>query len=361
MSKQTKRVTIKDVAIAASVGLGTASRVLNNSPHVSESVRHRVFAAIKDLNYRPDLVARSMRARTSKTLAFVVRDFTGSTLSALADAVQKEADDIDFSLYVASSYHDLKREIALIQSFKARRVDGIVMATSSETDKLLLHEIASSGLPFVLLDREVPADLDSVLVEHARGVALAVQHLVELGHERIAMVTGEADVHPTRNRIQGYRDGLTAAGIPFSSRYCRYGSFSVDYAYEQVKALLRLKRPPTAIIAGGTALLPGALGAIQELGLHIPRDVSLIGGADSDLARYMTPPLTVIRWDHEGLGRVAGRFLLNRWSDPRLPQQRHIFGTSLIVRASCAAPSTYNVQCDTQCRPSEDTRRAVFT
>ncbi|MGE0119896.1 MAG: LacI family DNA-binding transcriptional regulator [Dongiaceae bacterium] len=339
MAKQIRKATIKDVAVAAGVGWATVSRVLNDQPHVNDVIKQRVIDAINQLNYKPDLVARSMRARESKTLAFVVRDFTGPTLSALADAVQKEADDLGFSLYVASSYHDAKREIALIQSFKARRVDGIVMATSSETDKTLQHEIAGSGLPFVLLDREAPVNLDAVLVEHARGVEHAIRYLADMGHARIAMVTGEPDVYPTRDRIRGYREGLAAAGIAFGSRYCRHGSFSSDHAYEQVKSLLKLKQRPTAIIAGGTALLPGALHAIAEFGLRIPRDISLIAGADSDLARYVTPPVTVIRWDHEGFGRVAGRFLLNRLSDPRLAQQRQIFGTSLVVRGSCAPPA----------------------
>ena len=338
MDKPGRRATIKDVAVAAGVGLATVSRVLNNQPQVKEGVKERVIDAINYLNYKPDLVARSMRAKASKTLAFVVRDFTGPTLSALADAVQKEADDVGFSLYVASSYHDPKREVALIESFKARRVDGIVMATSSETNKVLQREIARSGIPFVLLDREVPDDLDSVLVEHARGVAQAVQYLAEFGHERIALVTGESDVYPTQSRIHGYREGLASLGISFISRYCRFGSFSSDHAYEEVKSLLKLKQRPTAIIAGGTALLPGALRAVTELGLRIPRDISLIGGADSDLACYMTPPVTVIRWDHEGLGRAAGRFLLNRLSNPWVARQRQFFGTSLLIRGSCASP-----------------------
>lgn len=338
MGKPQRRATIKDVAVVAGVGLGTVSRVLNNHPQVKEGIRKRVIHAIGHLNYKPDLVARSMRATASKTLAFVVRDFRGPTLGALADAVQKEADAAGFSLYVASSYHDPKREVALIESFKARRVDGIVMATSSETDETLRREIAGSGIPFVLLDREVPADLDSVLVEHARGVAQAVEYLAGLGHERIALVTGEQDVYPTQSRIRGYREGLASVGISFVSRYCRIGSYSAEHAYDEVRSLLKLKRLPTAIIAGGTGLLPGALRAVTELGLRVPRDISLIGGADSDLARYMTPAVTVIDWDHEGFGRIAGSFLINRLSNQAVARQRQFLGTRLLVRGSCAPP-----------------------
>jgi LacI family transcriptional regulator len=331
-------VTIKEVARAAGLGVGTVSRVLNNRPHVNEISRQRVLAAIEDLGYRPNLVARSMRAGESKTLAFVVRDFTGATLSALADAVQNEVDAQGFSLFVASSYHDPERELALVRRFKARRVDGLIMATSSESDKAFLKELRSDGPPFVLLDRAVPDELDAVQVDHADGVAQAVDYLAELGHRRIALVTGEPDVFPTTERLRGYREALKRRRIRFDPTLCRIGSFSLNFAYEQALELLKSEARPTAFIAGGTAMLPGVLRAARELDLGIPSDISLIGGTDSDLARFATPSVTVIRWDYEDLGRTAGQFLVNRLREPGHPRQRRLFPTTLIIRGSCAPP-----------------------
>ncbi|RYB01459.1 LacI family transcriptional regulator [Lichenibacterium ramalinae] len=338
MARGRDEVTIKDVARVAGLGLGTVSRVLNNKPHVNEKSRKRVLAAIEQLGYSPDLVARSMRAGESKTLAFVVRDFTGAILSALADAVQGEIDPLGFSLFVASSYHDPERELALIRRFKARRVDGLIIATSSEADPAVLSEFADGSMPLVLLDRELPEALDAVQVDHAGGAAQAVDHLVSLGHRRIALISGEPDVFPTTERVRGYREALARHGIRHRPALCRVGSFSVDFAYQQAFALLGSKQRPTAIVAGGTAMLPGVLRAAQELELVIPRDVSVVGGADGDLARYSTPPLTVVTWDYAELGRTAGRFLANRLEDPDGPRQRRLFPTRLVPRQSCAPP-----------------------
>ncbi len=336
--RATRQVTIKDVAREAGVGLGTVSRVINNNPDVNEASRDRVLAVIDRLGYRPDLVARSMRAGVSHTLAFIVRDFTGATLGALADAVQKEVDGFGFSLFVASSYHDPARELAMLQRFKARRVDGIIVATSSESEPVLVKELTRPGPPVVLLDRAAPAELDAVQTDHAGGIRAAVAYLTGLRHRRIALITGEPDVFPTRDRIRGFREATTAARLPEESTSCLTGSFGRDFAYQQTHRLLSGPRRPTAIIAGGTALLPGVLGAVQELGLQIPNDLSLIGGADSDLARFASPPITVIHWDIPSLASTAARLIISRLADGALPPRRHVFPMELIVRASCGPP-----------------------
>lgn len=338
MARQKDQFTIKDVAKAAGMGVGTVSRVLNDQPHVNSRSRQKVLDAIEKLGYQPDLLARSMRAGRSQTLAFVVRDFTGAALGTLADAVQNEADGLGFSLFVASSYHDPQRELALLQRFRARRVDGIVVATSSETNQAIAAELTTEGLPCVLLDRAAPAELDAVQADHCGGTKLAVGHLVELGHRRIALLTGEPDVSPTRERVRGYRDALAQAGLVADPALLSVGSFSVDFSYRETLRLLRAAPRPTAIIAGGTAMLPGVLRAVRELQLVIPRDISVIGGADNDLAQFVTPPVTVIRWDYDALGRTAGRFLVNRLNNPGHPRQFEMFPTELVVRESCAAP-----------------------
>ncbi len=332
------KLTIKDVAKAAGVGVGTVSRILNDRPYVNENARRRVLETIDQLGYRPNLVARSMRAGESKTIAFVVRDFTGAILSTLADAVQNEIDLLGFSLFVASSYHDVERELALVRRFKARRVDGLIMATSSESNQDYLVELTTNSPPCVLLDRNEPLEFDAVQADHAGGAELAVQHLAEFGHERIALISGEADVFPTEARIQGYRKALRRHKLQFNRSFCKIGSFSANFAYDQALEMLRQPMRPTAIIAGGTAMLAGVLRAIQESGLTIPRDISLIGGANSDLARFATPSITVVDWEYGALGRTAAQFLVNRLAEPGRPRQRQMFATSLIVRSSCATP-----------------------
>lgn len=342
MARARREVTIKDVAREAGVGLATVSRVINKQGDVNDACREKVLAVIDRLGYRPDLLARSMRAGHSQTLALIVRDFRGTTLSQLADSVQNEVDRVGFSLFVASSYHDPVRELAMLQRFKARRVDGLIVATSSETDPVLRTELVRPGPPVVLFDRATPETLDVVQADHASGTGAAVTHLVALGHRRISLITGEPDVFPTRERVRGWREALVQAGLEAEARLCRVGSFAVEFGREQTRELLCDPRPPTAIIAGGTALLPGVMHAAQELGRRIPDDVSLIGGADANLARFATPPVTVLSWDHDAMARTAARFIVSRLQDPSIEPRRRLFPVTLVVRGSTAMP--YRVQ-----------------
>lgn len=336
MARARREVTIKDVAREAGVGLATVSRVINKHGDVNVACREKVLAVIERLGYRPDLLARSMRAGQSQTLAFIVRDFRGATLSQLADAVQNEVDQFGFSLFVASSYHDPARELAILQRFKARRVDGIIVATSSETDRSLQAELVRPGPPVVLLDRATPERLDAVQADHAGGTGTAVEHLVTLGHRRIALITGQPDVFSNRARVRGWCEALARAGLKPDERLCRSGSFAREFGREQARELLSHAEPPTAIIAGGTGLLPGVMHAAQELGLRVPGHLSVIGGADSDLACFATPPITVLSWDHDAMARLAARFLITRLRDPAIEPRRRLFPVSLIVRGSTA-------------------------
>ncbi|MGE0797241.1 MAG: LacI family DNA-binding transcriptional regulator [Lautropia sp.] len=334
-----RKPTITDVARVAKVAVGTVSRVINGQPNVSEDKRLRVAAAITELGYRPDIVARSMRSNRTMTFGCVMRDFTVPVLAMFVDAMQREVDAFGFSLLVASSYHDLRREVALLAGFKQRRIDGLVIATSSETDPLLLETLAQADFPLVLIDRELPARADSVCVNHAAGTVQAVNYLLDIGHRRIAIISGEPDVHPTTSRLEAFASALRARGVAFQPDMARIGSFGTDAGYGETRRLLDGANRPTAVIAGGTALLPGVIRATRELGLTIPRDVSVIAGADSDVAQLAAPPFTVVRWSHDELGKAAGRFLIERRAQPMLPPQRMSVDAELVVRGSCAPPT----------------------
>ena len=335
----TRKTSILDVARQAGVSLGTASRVINQHPSVSQDKRARVLQAIDELGYVPDKVAQTMRSHRSMTFACVMRDFMVPVLSMFVDAMQREVDTYGFSLMVASSHHDGERELSLLQGFEQRRIDGLVIATSSEADPALLAAMKSVNFPIVLIDRDAPDDLDRVMINHARAMSDAVHHLASLGHRSIALITGDPGLHPTRHRLQGYRQGMRDCQLPVKAAWVRAVSFSGDVGYHETLRLLDSAHPPTAIIAGGSALLPGVLRAARERQLRIPQDLSVIAGADSDLALLSQPPITAIRWGHDELGRAAGRFLINRLHDPALAAQQHQVDAELVLRGSCAAPS----------------------
>lgn len=332
--------SIKEVAKLAQVGLGTVSRVINGGENVSNRTLSKVLAAIAELGYFPDTVAQSMRNNRTMTFACVVRDFTVPVLSLFVDAMQKTIDPAGFSLIVASSYHDLDRELSLIQRLQQRRIDGLVITTSSETSLPLLKLLESVNFPVVLMDREAPLGLDAVIVDHATGTKLAIDQLIAMGHKRIAFISGAQDLHPTKSRLKAYEDALRAAKIRKVPELIRTGSFGADAGYQQARELLALPVPPTALMAGGSAYLPGLIRAARERGLRIPQDLSIVVGAESDMAMLMEPAIATVRWDHDKLGQAAGRLLMERLADPGCEPIRLVFESEFVPGGSCAPPAT---------------------
>jgi LacI family transcriptional regulator, galactose operon repressor len=334
-----ERPTIKDVARKARVSLGTASRVINGNRSVRDEIRGRVEQAIVELGYRPDAVAQSMRRGATRTIGIVIRDIAVPVLASFVKSAQEVLREAGYTLIVASSEDRRERELDILNAFSRQRIDGLIITTASEHDSQLLKARESLGAPVVMLDREVPAAFDAVLVAHREGTRHAVEHLLELGHRRIALLTGSETVRPSMERVLGYQDAFKARGIDVDPDLIRTSSFSADSSYVETSALLGQSDPPTAIIAGGIAMLPGSLRAIRAHSLRIPGDISLIGTCDSDLAELATPAITLIHYDFAEIGRTAAQFVLDRIErDPERPPRRVKFATQLILRASCTPP-----------------------
>jgi LacI family transcriptional regulator len=331
--------TIRDVSLAANVAIGTVSRVLNGHKSVSDDVRKRVLRAIKRLKYQPDRVAQSMRLGVTRTIACATRDISMPGYGAIVNAAEEVLRSSGYTLLLATTDERKERELDLLRMFQQRRVDAIIMATSNEDDSELAKELRQLGIPIVLLDRESPRQLDAVTLDHRRGVRAAAEHLYGLGHTRVALLTGKPATRPGRERIAGFKEASARLGKHASHRIVRTGGFSAEFGFREASSLLSSPTRPTAIIAGGMAMLSGVLQAIRARGLVIPDDISVIAGADSDLAALATPAVTAIRWSGTDEGRMAVQILLNRLGGNRKgPVQRVMIPTELIVRASCAAP-----------------------
>jgi LacI family transcriptional regulator len=331
--------TIRDVARAANVAIGTVSRVLNGHKSVSDDVRRRVLRAIKKLNYEPDRVAQSMRLGKTKTVACATRDISMPGFGAIVNAAEEVLRSSGYTLLLATTDERKERELDLLRILQQRRVDAVIMTTSSEDDAELSKQIKQLEIPVVLLDRERPAELDAVTIDHRRGVRAATEHLHGLGHTRIALLTGRPSMRPARERIAGFKEALAQFGKQAKDGIVRTGGFSAEFGFREASSLLSSANRPTAIIAGGMAMLSGVLQAVRARGLSIPDDVSVIAGADSDLAALTTPAVTAIRWSGTDEGRMAVQLLLNRLGGNRDgPVQRVMLSTELIPRASCAPP-----------------------
>lgn len=333
------RPTIKDVARLANVSLGTASRVLNGRADVAPALRERVEHAISSLGYVPDTTAQTMRSGATRMVGVMVRNIIIPSLAGFVRGVEDELFAAGYVPLIACSDDRKDRELALLSLFSHRRMDGIIMLSASDVDPELVAARAGLAAPLVLFDRAAPLDRDAVLVAHREGMIEAVRHLYDLGHRRIALLTGSSDVFPAAERVRGYTEALAAAGIPADPELLVTRSFEDAAGEAELREMLGKLNRPTAVIVGGIAMLPGALRSIRAAGLAVPYDLSLIAATDSDLAALSQPPVTVVDWDYMAMGRTAARLLLERIAEPGLPPRQRVFATRLIKRGTCASPN----------------------
>ncbi|RYE50121.1 MAG: transcriptional regulator, partial [Hyphomicrobiales bacterium] len=244
-----------------------------------------------------------------------------------------------YVLLILCSTDSKEREVELLEVLRKRRVDGLILASSSERDADILEACERLDLPILLLDRAYPDDRDAVLVDHESGIREAMDHLLSLGHRRIGMVTGRPTVRPSRVRIDGYRAKLSEAGIGFDPNLVRMGGFDINSAFFEASALLSLRDRPTALIAGGIDMLGGVIRAIRAARLSVPKDISLIGSADTELSLFSTPPTNVICHDAAEQGRLSAQLILNRLTG-RSTSEPHklILSSQYVMRGSCGPP-----------------------
>lgn len=336
-----KKPTIRDIAHAASVSVGTVSRVINGHKSVSPENRRRVEAVIRNFGYRPHPIAQSMRTNSTKTIGSLARNLTFPMMVGFINSAEPILNKAGYVLVFANGNDSVEHELMIIEMFLRRRMDGLLMTLCDEGSPELRKALKAVNVPMVLLDREVDLDTDTVWIDHRGGSALATDYLLDLGHRRIALLAGSMIVRPARETESGFRGAYAARGLIPAERLIVRGDFMVASAYRSTADLLAMELPPTAIIIGGTMMLPGVLRAINEAHLHIPEDISIINGCDSDLAEFATPSITVIRKDFAGMGTAAAQLLLERLGEKQPKKSkphRIMLPAELIVRQSCAAP-----------------------
>ena len=333
-----KRPTVVDVASRAGVAVGTVSRVINHSEAVSPTTRDAVWRAIADLGFRPNNVARSMRTRVTRTIGFVVPDISNPLFSVIARAAEGTLQNMGYLLNLANSGDSVEREVKLISDFAERQCDGLIFVTNNESDVRMIEALRAVRLPLVALDRDINLHIDKVMTDHARGMRLAVNYLLELGHRRIALINASELIAPGRERLRGFREAHAEFGLRVDESLIRAGRLDQEFGATQLGALLDLRRPPTALIAGGNQILVGVLRALQLRELTVPRDLSLISCDDTAVTQVSSPPITVVDRDLAQIGRTAAQILIDRLSGQNPSQATRAFlPTELKIRASCTA------------------------
>ncbi len=340
-----KRVTMRQIAETAGVSRTTVSFVLNNVPgiNISDETRQRILETARQLSYIPDSAARSLASGRAGAVALVLRQSAHQVISDafLAPVVQGVAAAVkDYGCHVLiepldpadinGSYGDLVR---------SRRADGILMS-GPRLDDSELARIAAENIPVVMIGQLPGSNIPFVDIDNVQCARTAVEHLLSLGHRRIACITNAALAYTaSRDRLEGYRQAIEAAGISYTQSLVRYGDFTDESGERAMADLLERANPrPTAVFVASDVVALGALNAIRAAGLCIPDDIALVGFDDIPLAQYVDPPLTTIRQPAYAIGWGAGQMLARLIADRGDVQDTAILlDTELVVRKSCGA------------------------
>jgi len=337
--------TIQQLAKKSGVSVATVSRALNGSPEVSEATRERIVALAEELDYTPSAAARTLVSRRSHVVGVVLETGPGhpdlkhpffqEVLVGLKHGVGAQGYDL---LLFASEEpgNGFGGTHSYLRRAEHHGVDGaIVMGFDGDAE---IVKLAASGLPCVAVD----ADLDGprtgyVMSENREGAALAVRHLHEVGHERIATITGSLHTRPGSDRLDGYREEIERLGLEPRDEYVVEGDFYDESGYRGTRELLQLDEPPTALFAASDLMAAGALRAAIELGVTVPGGLAVVGFDDIGLASLIQPQLTTVRQDMHAIGEAAANGLARMIENPESAPARELVPTRLVVRASSGA------------------------
>lgn len=331
-------VTIRDVARQAGVGVGTVSRVLNESPLVSEETRRKVLTAIEELDFAPSPIARRLSRGKSMSIAVIAPFFTRRSYVERLQGIENVLSSQLYDLVLYNVETVARRDDCLRFVPRRERVDGLLILSLAPTDQEA-ESLVQTGVPTVLVDARHPR-LNSVQVDDVEGARSAINHLVELGHRRIAYVGERLDENefrfqPINDRYLGYRLALEAAGIPYLPDLHKQGEYGWDDARRMALELLRMDDPPTAIFGYSDTMAMGIMDAAQELGVDVPNDLSVVGYDDVEIAQYFQ--LTTIRQPLYETGSRGAERLLELISHSEVSSvESVILPTELVIRRTTA-------------------------
>ena len=328
--------TISDVAKRAGVSPVTVSRVINRADHVNPSTRKKVERAIKELGYVPNVVARSLRSKRTRTLGLLVPDITDWCWATVARGVEDSAQSRGYSLFLCNTDENPDKQRHYLDVVLGQRVDGVIIAPH-DSDADSLSDLRSQNMPLVVVDRRIQGwDVDTVCTDSASGSRALTRHLIELGHKRIAVLSGPPTTSTAQERVAGYCMALIEVGIPVDPRLIKHGEFRSVSGERLTHQLLDGGTNPTAVFAASNTMARGVMNALEKRGLRIPEDIALVCFDDVADASSFFPFLTVVVQPAYDMGTNAAQLLFSRLGSQSSRQPRHVvLPTRLVKRFSC--------------------------
>lgn len=332
--------SLRKVAKHANVSISTVSRVINNFPLVDPETRKRVEKAIRDLNYKPNRVAQRLRSKDARKglIGLVLPDIQNPFYVDVIRGVESYAYEHDYAVMIGNFGQDQERQKLYLDIFKSESVDGLIVAPSHGEDQQIIETI-ENGFHVVCIDRGLSeVDVDVVKVNNHKGAFSAVEYLIGLGHKRIAHIAGLSHIPTTVERVEGYMAAMAKHGVEVDPDLVRYSRSDYQSGADIMQELLDLESPPTAVFTANNLLTLGALKTINDNGLAIPRDISIVGFDDMYWSGSLNPPLTAVQQSGYDIGHKATELLLQRIGKSGGHSTNIIFETTLIERKSCQAP-----------------------
>ena len=331
-------ITITDIANKANVSRMTVSRVLNNSGPVAQETAEKIKSIMKELNYHPNLIARSLSSQRTLTIGVIIPkteklfldNYIAQILSGVTDIAQRS----NYRIMLIPVNHSKEEEGDYINFVRSKLFDGLILLKTKTNDPHL-SELARSGFPYILVNyRKFGDNFNFVDSENIKGAELAVEHLANKGHKKIAFVAGSMDEVNARDRLKGYKNILKKYGLPFRDDYIIYGDFNKETAFENSKKLLELQDRPTAIFCSDDYMALGVIEQIKKYNLSVPKDIAVVGFDNIEIGGFSKPALTTIKQPMYEIGKTSSEALLALIKKTKKSPIRIMLKTELIIRES---------------------------
>ncbi|MBZ9609629.1 LacI family transcriptional regulator [Clostridium estertheticum] len=307
-------VTISDIAQKSKVSHATVSRVLNNSGYVKDETRKKVQKVIKDLNYTPSAIARSLSKSKTNTIGVIVPDINNLFFGEIIKGVTEIADEHNLNIILCDTDENKDKELKAINVLRQQRIQGLLITPTFYKDSgnsENLNALKSLEIPIILIDGHVEyLDFSGVFIDHIKGAYAGTTTLIEAGHTKIAIITGNMNSRPAKERLLGYEKALEANNIPVAKEYIFYGDYKYETAYEITKQILKMDNRPTAIFVSSNTMILGCIKAFYEEKIDVPRDMAIIGFDKLDMLNIIGMNISFINGPSIELGRIGMRMLL---------------------------------------------------
>jgi LacI family transcriptional regulator len=328
------RPQIKDVAKLAGVSPACVSLALNEKPYVSKKAKQRIYKAVREIGYRPNIVARSLRKKKTGIIGLVLSDIANPFFPEIARGVEERAREYGFNVILCNTDADPFQEKNSIEILLSRQIDGLIITSARSTANL--NEYLREDCPTVLVNRDpFPGRFDFVGIDNISSARTAVNHLIKLGHKRIAFIEGEPESPASFGRYKGYKEALQEAGFSLQENYVKIGYLKYEGGYRAMISFLKEFLLPTAVFCANDMMALGAIDACVDKGIKVPQDIAVVGFDDIWVASLKSVQLTSMRQPRYQMGVKAVDLMIERVESERSEIKRVILPTKLVIRQTC--------------------------